>query len=650
MTRILSLPVVSVEPTSELTESLSREFVLEKPFEGDCHCLKCQPPGAKKSTPFRLLPDQVSGLKAFRDTGCRGGFFNIPVGGGKTALSILLASIWQAEHPSARTMLIIPSSVFRQFYQRDLPWARKHITVNCAWWPLGRASAKKRSTLAQSQRPGCYILPFSNLSTLDTQFLLDTIRPEFIVVDEAHNLQQRGGSPSARSKRFWSHVRKTTPHGVVMSGTMTKRDIMEYHPLIKWSLQHGCPVPRKLGEALEWAEVLGSGAAPSEHKVVSVMGDLVTWADEEPTLAGARGAYRKRLHSTPGFVPPTDKELGIGMLIQAWEGNLRAPNEELAGYLADLTGEGWTHPDGEILKYGLEKHAVLNELSAGFFFRRFWPPDHPLTPKAIERWERGQEYARGLCDFFKSQRDPHPGLDTPLGVGNYHARKGPLPAPWAFLFDLWEAYHELDDPALPERISEAVRVDSFKIDAAVEWAKKIAKGPVSRPRGGILWCHHHAVADWLIEELNRHGLPFLKKGRGDDWEENDGSEQRFCVASIDAHHVGKNLQHHQNQIVVQFPRMAHRVEQLMGRTHRPRQQAEELIYHTLIVTEFEHQQLSATLADAAYDTETLGGMRKMLKASWDPPPREYTEDFLRARGFRLAQGEGIVEETGEGEF
>ena len=73
----------------------------------------------------------------------------------------------------------------------------------------------------------------------------------------------------------------------------------------------------------------------------------------------------------------------------------------------------------------------------------------------------------------------------------------------------------------------------------------------------------------------------------------------------------------------------------MGRTHRTGQKAENLVFHHLIYTEFDHQQFASTLSDAAYDTETLGGRRKLLQASYDPPPKENSEDFLRARGFRL---------------
>src|SRR5690606_30631876 len=162
----------------------------------------------------------------------------------------------------------------------------------------------------------------------------------------------------------------------------------------------------------------------------------------------------------------------------------------------------------------------------------------------------------------------------------------------------------------------------YKIRHAVKWAKKIK-------RGGILWCHHQAVMDRLSKALVEAGLNVLVKGGGATWAHNDGSEGFFCVASISAHYQGKNLQHHTNQLIVQFPRSATVAEQLLGRTHRTGQKAERLVVNTCNTIEFDHEQLAATLQDAVYDAETMAeGQRKLLVADWNPLPKTYPPEFL----------------------
>src|SRR5690606_32013232 len=182
-------------------------------------------------------------------------------------------------------------------------------------------------------------------------------------------------------------------------------------------------------------------------------------------------------HSAPGFVTSGSKALGTALEIT----NLPAetPSRELLSMVAAVE-DSWQHPCGDVLSHGIEIHAALTELSAGFYYNRVWP-DHPLTEQAKEHWQRGQEYYSELRQFFRSTQLPREGLDTPLVVGKWHESKGPVPG-WDGLYRLWQRWREVYRDDLPDRLSVPVWVDDYKIRHAVKWAKKIK-------RGGNLWCH-----------------------------------------------------------------------------------------------------------------------------------------------------------------
>ena len=107
------------------------------------------------------------------------------------------------------------------------------------------------------------------------------------------------------------------------------------------------------------------------------------------------------------------------------------------------------------------------------------------------------------------------------------------------------------------------------------------------------------------------------------------------VASIKAHGIGKNLQHHQNQLLVQLPRGGTEMEQLLGRVHRKGQEADRIVVNTLNTVQFDHENMSVILKQTIYSQETLGGNRKLLIADWSPLPRDYSDEILRRKGWKL---------------
>jgi hypothetical protein len=612
--RILGVPVAPPF-TPEREAELSLRFV--------------QAPAYREG--FRLLPLQARGLAAFLDTGRLVGV--IPVGKGKTFLSMLIASIGHEQNPSSRSLLLIPPSIYEQFWLRDLPEARRKLAIAVPWLGLGNATLQKRRALAATKRPGCYVLPYSCLSTKDTQELLDTIDPDLVIADEAQALR---GDPedSAKNKRFWSWVerRKTPARGAVMSGTLTTTTPMDYYRILRWVLGPACPLPRTVVEATAWAACLRSDAEdPLPADKVEQLTPLLEWAGRTTgkplwsNVDGVRAAYQTRLLTIPGVVASDGEQIGTSIEVRNTPAEQTSGWDQLQKHLFELGNDGRS-PNGEVLKFGIEIHNAYRELSAGFYYRRFWDEAHPLAAEAKACWKAEQAYAVKLNEWFRSCRVPRKGLDTPMLVGNYHEKHGAMPDQEE-LYDLWCEWKELQREDLPERQSEPVWICDYKIRHAVEWAK-------AHKPGGIIWVWHRAVANRVQAALRDAGLPVLDKGGGASWLHNDGSEQFFCVASIESHHKGKNLQHHTQQLLLQWPRPADYCEQLMGRTHRTGQKADRLIYDTCATTDFDHEQIAATLRDTRYAAQTLGGgEHKLLLADWSPLPRDYPEEYLRQKGY-----------------
>jgi hypothetical protein len=632
--RIISLPIAPRLTDAE-REEVSKRAVEARAYNGRCACEKC------RGRPFRLFAAQADGLHAYEQA--TGGFFNIRVGGGKTGLCCLIASDFYRK-TGGKILLLIEPGLFQQFTWRDLPWARQHLSIALPTGGfLGNQPQKKRLTIVRANLPGLFVVPYSLLSVEDTQELLHTIDADLVIADEAQNLS----GDSAKTKRFWAWIedrqRAERPvKGVAMSGTLTSRSPMDYHRLLRWCLGNNSPLPRPVVEAVNWAKMLSSGATDPPAGLVDDIGPLLRWA--EPRLArpltgtvpDIRAAYKERLHTAPGFVTSGDGQLGVGLEIKNEPADTDVPDFSRLEGMVKALEKDWRGPNGDVLTFGIEIHNAMRELSAGFYNRRFWDETHPLVEQAKARFAVEQEYNKALNDFFRSTRKPRPGLDTPMLVGKHHEIHGAVPG-WSQadeLYRLWTAWKGLDSPDLPERQSEPVRVCDYKVRHAVEWATRVRKSSRS-VRGGILWCYHTGVALWLKEALESVGLPVLMKGGGATWLENDGSENYFCIASIEAHHAGKNLQHHRNQLAVQMPRPADYVEQMLGRCHRQGQQADRLVFTTNLTLDWDHEQLSSTLSDTVYQKETLGGDYKLLIADWNPPPKKHEDDFLRARGWKV---------------
>lgn len=602
---------------------------------------------------FRLLPKQIEAVLEYELTG--GLVAPLGVGSGKTLVTLMVAN--KAYQKGLRKMLLlVPSQVLAQLVHADIRWARARVAINYPIHVMGGRSAPERRSLTRSGKPGLYILPYSLLSVKDTDEMLQGIAPQVIIADEGHNLSNRN---SARSRRLMKFVEQHKPEGGVLSGTLTAKSPKDFAHLSQWSLGKNNPLPNAKSLADEWASVIDAEASDSVAGNTSRTGPLmplVAWAKKHfpeetftDNVSGFRKAFRLRFNSAPGVVASGDLDIGTSLILH----NHRIPeNKYRAAHgwdrleeLIEQVNESWLTPNGDEIEHAIHTWKWLNELTSGFYNELVWPVPQQyiehrpgmsesraedLLERAKIHHAAGQEYSRALRQFL--QKGGKPGIDTPMLVGHSMYQHQDRYVPHE-LYRLWVEHRELDFEGRPERTRRAVRVCSFKVDLAVQWALSLPKR-----KGAILWVTHQEMGRWLRDAMREAGMEdVLYCPAGDRYNMaiiDPANANKKIIASIPAHGTGKNLQHFQEQFFVQWPRQARAAEQVLGRLHRQGQRADEIVANTNMSLEFDDLNFAACVNDALYIHQTTGNKQKLVYASYDPLPKIFPSEVLRERGLQ----------------
>lgn len=630
MQRITKLPVVPTLSAEEI-DAFCMEHVQANYYEAG----------------FRLLHTQASAVLAYIMFG--GVFGPIGVGWGKTLITLMIADLAPEMYNVERSMLFVPPQVYSQLTRTDIPWARKRVGLSVPFIYVGGRSLAERRSIASSKKRGCYVLPYSYLSTRDAEEMLNQIKPQLLILDEVHNVKNR---KAARTKRLMQYMDANQPQLVGLSGTITSKSIKDYHHLIAHALGDWAPLPLSPSQAEQWAAVLDANADPNEAQTGDLT-PLVNWAryrfPEESFPEGRPGyrrAYNLRLTSAPGVVATGDAEIGVSLTLvnEPVKDRQQVEGWEQCDRLIKDVIELWRAPNGDEIEYGFHQWRHLYELSSGFYYDLRWPDVEQIVERrklstdeaesyleiAKEHHLARQQYHRDLRRFLEYGNHRR-GMDTPLLVANDMALHGDINV-WPEVYESWRAAKDLEFEGMPERYSIAVEVCPYKIDAAVRWAEH-------HKHGGLNWYHHDHVGRWTYRLMKEAGLDVMwcpaegmRKGSNATILD-PANKNKIVIASMGGHGTGKNLQHFQQQLFTQFPRQAPLAEQVLGRTHRTGQLADELIVNTLNTLPFDHQNMAACLNDALYQHQTVGARQKLIYASYDPVPEVFPPDFLRERGF-----------------
>lgn len=585
--RIKALP----ERERPAAETLQRVAALLKKqlgrFETQCECV---------SKFRRRCCSELKEIQAFAllEMAQRGGLLGpIGVGHGKTLLDLLAAMVIEN---CQTAVLLLPPGLKSQLLETDWAFYGQH-------WQLPNLAGGRWHVPG---RPTLHVVAFTELSGTKHSMLLDTLKPDLIIVDEGHHISRPDAARTKRLNRYLDAHPEC--RFVVWSGTLTRRSIRDWAHLSKHALREGSPAPLIYPVVEEWAGALD----PANFK--APVGALIEFVRPGETV---EAALKRRRITTHGVVASGDEDSCQASLIIA-ERKLEAP-EKVRALLNEIESK-WERPDGELLRDVLEAAACAREMSAGFYYHWVWPRG--------ESFEVRQRWLNVRREYFKELRERvsrgGPNMDSPALVEAAAARwylgyavqpedgrrkpiqyppetkNGPLPV-WKS--EYWKEWQEVEPTAKPQ--TSTTWVDDYLVRDAAAWLQQ---------NRGVVWYLHTAFGA-ALERLSG----FKRFGSGSEASETIGRERgdRSIIASIKAHGTGKNLQMFDRALVANPPSAGDVWEQLLGRHHRDGQLSDEVTFEVYRHTKSMREALEKAQDLSRFIQNTFGGAQKLVsKASW----------------------------------
>lgn len=539
---------------------------LGRPARTGCHADECP---CRGSGSMALRP--IQGVALSEIAALRGALLPIRVGGGKTLISLLAARAVDAKRP----LLLLPAHLIEKT-RAEMRALRRH-------WNL---PAFLR------------IESYQSLGRVNGATLLDNYAPDLIVADEGHYLKNPSAAVTKRVARYIRARRKAgDPFAFVcMSGTITKRSIRDFAHLASWALGSGSPAPADFDVLDEWSRALDVDVSPPRRLTPGALAALRTDPRED-----LRHAYRRRLVDSPGVVATQEGPLPIGLRIRS---HLVEVGPEVSIAFERLRRE-WTTPDEWPVEDGVAIWRHARELATGFYSR--WNPRPP------DDWRDARREWASICRHILGSNRRH--LDSELQV-RLAVQEGHYPEAARALAD-WLAIEPSFTPN-----AEAVWIDDRALTWIANWSK--VQGPA------LIWTDRPAVGARLSSLT---GLPYYANlgvdSRGRSIERHDPREGS-AILSIEANKEGRNLQAWSRNLIMDVPPNGAKWEQLLGRTHRDGQTAEEVTADVMIGCIEDAEAIWRAVEDSRYAEEITGQAQKLVHAD--------LEDVIELESLRRQSG------------
>jgi hypothetical protein len=524
------------------------------------------------SLPHKLNPTQAWAL--YEISRAQGLLGPIGVGHGKTGLDILAPLVI----PRCRTVvLLLPAALRDAIAIEHRRWQRNFRVPNLF------GSGNYYDGL-----PTIYPVSYDQLSRESAARLLETLKPDTIIADEVHCLRYKNSTRSRRLLRYFADHKDVRFMG--WSGTLTAKSIKDYAHLSALALKNGSPLPLHTGTLEEWAGALdanprGLPVPPGALSQLCVNGDSV------------REGFRKRFVETLGVV--ATEEASVECSIYFLERKIEVP-DVIGKALGELRATA-CRPDGEEFVEASQVYRCGRELASGFYYR--WRFPRGEDRKTIDRWlDVRRNWHKELREELKRNR---PLMDSPLMCCRAAHRalddyEGELPV-WRPEF--YEEWLSVKPTVRPE--TEPVWLSDYLLEDITDDQEK-----------KIIWYEHDTFGRRLAD---KQLLVFGAGVPGHIVE----SEKGTYAASLLSHGTGRNLQiHHSSNLIANYPTALAAWEQLIGRTHRQGQAADEVIVSVYRHTPELREAFKRAREYARYQSDTMGVPMKLLTASYTFNPDE----------------------------
>ncbi len=488
-----------------------------------------------------------------------------------TGISLLLPMVL----PNTRVaLLLIPALVRSQLLEQDYAMWSAHFHVPVLY-----------GDVYDPDLPVLHVMSYSELSLPKNTDVLKRIKPDLVVADEAHNIKDR---KRPRFKRL-NRMLETNPmvRFAFMSGTLISKSIKDCAHLAHFALADGTPYP------IEWHTLEHWSAAIDPVEYNCQPGKLSVFMRPGKTL---QEGYSERILSTPGVVTTDHSSVDCSLIICSR--TLKTPKN-----IADALKESlknWRRPDGEELKEAKDLDIVQRQLALGFYYRMIFPHGEPI--ELVERWfETRQNYNREVREKLKRAGE---GTDSPhlLELAARRYLDGDTSGPqWnSEYFEEWKA---IEKSVTPE--TETCWLSDFAVEDSVRWLGANI---------GILWAEFGAFGTRVAK------LGKVRYYRGGDI---DSREIKFekgdvsIVASRKANYESKNLQMFCRQLVTTPPSDGAIWEQLIGRTHRQGQKADEVFVDVYLHTSEYRDGFNAAKRKAIFKQVLEKNPQRLAYATYD---------------------------------
>jgi hypothetical protein len=495
-----------------------------------------------------------------------GAFVPVRVAGGKTLISLLAPRVLPER--AARPLLLVPAAL-------EEKTRRAHRALSVHW-----------------QIPGFYrILTYQRLGQRDGAKILGQFAPTMIVADEAHYLKNTRAGVTKVVGAWMRHAPSTA--FVALTGTVSKRSILDFAHVAQWALRLGTPVPVDFHAVRSWANVLDERRRKDDEDEPEV-GALEALMDpaelEAKDVNAARSAFRRRFVSCPGIVTAAEPPVDLPVIVEALSPEVPAEIRHAQQRIRDT----WETPDGEIFEEAVALWRHNRELARGFCY--VWDPPPPLEWKIARR-----AYRKAVQEILRENRR---GLHVPSAVVDA-IREGHYPHAVGALAE-WE---RIRDSFVPR--TRAVWLSDYAVRAVADHLAR-------EPAPALVWVEHRELGEALATAT---GAPFYSREARDRRGRSIMDHHRgHAIASIHSVKEGFDLQRQFSRLVyVAAPTTAVAVEQTIGRVRREGQPADEIRARWFLACPEDWIALDGALKDAQFTASTLGQDQAILSADFAFP-------------------------------
>lgn len=416
-----------------------------------------------------------------------------------------------------------------------------------------------------------HVQSYQYLGRTSGALFLEETNPDLLILDECHRARNLKAAVTRRIARYLSKH----PDCIVcaMSGSITKRSILDFHHILQWTHSlDTCPLPRGWHESQDWARALDE-KIPEENRVA--LGALKVFG---PTLKEARKGYGKRLHDTPGVVGTKENKIKASLSVL----HHKLVLSELKPHFTRLR-KYWENPSGIEVWQASDYWSIARQLASGFYYE--WDPQPPL-----EWREARKEWSQFVRHTLSHNRR---GLDSEKQVADAY--------PEHYL-----AWSQIKNTFKPNVVTRWLSDETVRF--AIRWAED---------NSGIVFTEHVAFGH---EFANVSGMPFFHQGGLDM--QSGGSIEAYrgcCCASIAANGEGRNLQRYNSALVINCSPNGSVWEQLLGRLHRPGQEADEVVFTWMLSCKEQLDGMLQAFEDAKYIESITNQPQKLVYADKDFP-------------------------------